>query len=68
MTVRELRDLLRKYDADAHVAIVWPHPHLVTEGPWLAEIQKVITATEIGTGEVDVLLEAREIDFSPFED
>jgi len=61
MTVGELRALLHDYDATTHIAIVWPHPHRADEGPWLAEIEKLITATEIATGEVDLLLEAIEI-------
>jgi hypothetical protein len=60
MTVSDLRTLLRDYDEDTHVAIVWPHPQRAPEGPWLAEIEKVITATSIESGEVDVFLEAIE--------
>jgi hypothetical protein len=61
MTVGELKMLLRDYDDSAHVAIVWPHPQQGDEGPWLAEIEKVIAATHTVTGEVDVLLESIEI-------
>ena len=61
MTVGELRLLLRDYDDDTHIAIVWPRAPVAPEGPWLAEIEKLITATEIDTGEIDLLLEAVEI-------
>lgn len=62
MTVGELRALLRKYDASTHLAIVWPAPQRLPEGPWLAEIEKLIVATHSETGEVDLLLEATEIE------
>jgi hypothetical protein len=60
MTVGELRALLRDYDADTHVGVVWPRPHQAPEGPWLAEIEKLVIATHVETGEVDVFLEAIE--------
>jgi hypothetical protein len=61
MTVGELRFLLRKYDDDTHVAIVWPREPVAPGPPYLAEIEKLVIATEIETGEVDVFLEANEI-------
>lgn len=60
MTVGELRLLLRDYDADTHIGVVWPRPQVAHEGPWLAEIEKLITATANDTGEVDLFLEAIE--------
>jgi len=61
VTVGELRELLRNHDARTHVAIVWPSPQLAREGPWLAEIEKLLIATHTETGEVDLLLEAIEV-------
>jgi len=60
MTIGQLRALLRDYDSDTHVAIVWPRPQEALEGPWLAEIEKVIAATSVEDGQVDVFLEAIE--------
>lgn len=60
MTVGELRWLLRNYDADTHVAILWPHAQQAPEGPWLAEIEKLVVATHNETGEIDLFLEAIE--------
>jgi hypothetical protein len=58
--VGELRLLLRDYDADTHIGVVWPRPQVAEEGPWLAEIEKLIKATANDTGEVDLFLEAIE--------
>jgi hypothetical protein len=51
-----LRLLLRDYEDDTHIAIVWPRAQVSPEGPWLAEIEKLLIATENDTGEVDVFL------------
>ena len=61
MTVGELRLLIRDYDNDTHIAVVWPREPVAPEPPYLAEIEKLITATDNETGEVDLLLEASEI-------
>jgi hypothetical protein len=61
MTVGQLKTLLRDYDDATHVAIVWPRGQQAPEGPWLAEITKLITATHEETGEVDLFLEAIEV-------
>jgi hypothetical protein len=60
MTVGELRALLREYDDETRVGVVWPCPPQAPEGPWLAEIEKLVVATEAETGEADVFLEAIE--------
>jgi hypothetical protein len=60
MTVGELRLLLRDYDDDTHIGVVWSRPQVAHEGPWLAEVEKLITATANDTGEVDLFLEAIE--------
>jgi hypothetical protein len=60
MTVGELRAPLREYDDETHVGVVWPRSHQAPEGPWLAEIEKLVVATEAETAEVDVFLEAIE--------
>jgi hypothetical protein len=61
MTIGELRTLLRDYDDDTHVAIVWPRQPKAPEGPWLAEIEKLVIAEDAEMGEVDVFLEAIEV-------
>lgn len=63
MTVGQLRALLKPYGDHVHVGIVWPNAHQAEDGPWLAEIEKLITATHQETGETDVFLEATEIEF-----
>ena len=61
MTVGELRGLLANYDPNTHVAIVWPRPQQLPDGPWLAEIEKLISAAHTETGEIDLFLEAIEV-------
>ena len=56
-----MRLLLRDYEDDTHIAIVWPRAQVSPEGPWLAEIEKLLIATENDTGEVDLFLEAVEV-------
>jgi hypothetical protein len=60
MTAGELKTLLLDYDDSTHIGIVWPHLPKMPESPWLAEIEKLVIATDIETGEVDVFLEAIE--------
>ena len=62
MTVGELMLLLNKYDSQTHAAIVWPERQRAAEEPWIAEIEKLLVATEIETGEVDLLMEAVEME------
>lgn len=62
MRVGQLRTLLRRYDKSLHVGIVWPRAPQGEEAPWLAELEKLIIATDQETGETDIFLEAAEVE------